>query len=101
MYTTRSPGRHIRHRVRPLLATAALLLLGATAQAQNGAIAGTVSIPVVATNQAIHLNPPVRITILKRGVVQPAYGQPGGGVEVILVNGSPPNTVTGPKQIPP
>jgi len=40
-------------------------------------------------------------TILKRGVAQPTYGQPGGGVEVIFVNGSPPQTVTGPVQIPP
>lgn len=43
MYTTRSPGRHVRFRVRPILASAALLLFGATAQAQNGVIAGTVS----------------------------------------------------------
>lgn len=47
------------------------------------------------------INPPVTMTILKRGVVQPAYGQPGGGVEVIFVKGSPSQTVTGPTQIPP
>jgi len=47
------------------------------------------------------IHPPAKKTILKRGVVQPANGQPGGGVEVIFVNGSPPQTVTGPKQIPP
>lgn len=40
-------------------------------------------------------------TRLQRGVAQPAYGQPGGGVEVIFVNGSPDKTVTGPAQIPP
>jgi hypothetical protein len=40
-------------------------------------------------------------TSLQRGVAQSAYGQPGGGVEVIFVNGSPDNTVTGPAQIPP
>jgi hypothetical protein len=52
---------------------------------------------------AVHLftiDPPLR-TKLKRGVAQPAYGQPGGGVEVIFVNGSPDKTVTGPAQIPP
>jgi hypothetical protein len=52
---------------------------------------------------AVHvftIAPPVK-TKLKRGVAQPAYGQPGGGVEVIFVNGSPDNTVTGPAQIPP
>lgn len=51
---------------------------------------------------AVHvftIDPP--ITILKRGIAQPAYGQPGGGVEVIFVNGSPHKTVTGPAQIPP
>ena len=52
---------------------------------------------------AVHvftIEPPLR-TRLQRGVAQPAYGQPGGGVEVIFVNGSPNNTVTGPGQIPP
>lgn len=37
---------------------------------------------------------------LKRGTTQPAYGQPGGGVEVIFVNGLPDGTVTGPTTIP-
>ena len=46
------------------------------------------------------IEPPLR-TRLQRGVAQPAYGQPGGGVEVIFVNGSPGRTVTGPAQIPP
>jgi hypothetical protein len=39
-------------------------------------------------------------TDLQRGTVAPANNQPGGGVEVIFVNGSPDGTVTGPKQIP-
>lgn len=39
-------------------------------------------------------------TDLKRGVAQPAYNQPGGGVEVIFVNGSPDGSVTGPTEIP-
>lgn len=52
---------------------------------------------------AVHvftIEPPLR-TRLQRGIAQPAYGQPGGGVEVIFVNGSPDKTVTGPAQIPP
>lgn len=52
---------------------------------------------------AVHvftIKPPLK-TRLQRGVAQPAYGQPGGGVEVIFVNGSPDKTVTGPAQIPP
>jgi hypothetical protein len=47
------------------------------------------------------IDPPALGTILQRGIAQPAYGQPGGGVEVIFMNGSPDKTVTGPKQIPP
>jgi len=52
---------------------------------------------------AVHvftIEPPLR-TRLQWGVAQPAYGQPGGGVEVIFVNGSPDRTVTGPAQISP
>ena len=52
---------------------------------------------------AVHvftIEPPLG-TGLQRGVAQPAYGQPGGGVEVIFVNGSPDKTVTGPALIPP
>jgi len=52
---------------------------------------------------AVHvftIDPPVR-TKLKCGITQPVYGQSGGGVEVIFVNGSPDKTVTGPVQIPP
>lgn len=56
--------------------------------------------PAPAVNE-FTIDPPPRKTILKRGIAQPAYGQPGGGVEVIFVNGSPDKTVTGPKQIPP
>ena len=43
---------------------------------------------------------PPRKTNLKRGIAQPAYGEPGGGVEVIFVNGSPDGTVRGPETIP-
>jgi hypothetical protein len=37
---------------------------------------------------------------LQRGTAQPASSQPGGGVEVIFVNGLPDGTVTGPVTIP-
>ena len=39
-------------------------------------------------------------TELQRGTVQPANNQPGGGVEVIFVKGTPDGTVTGPVTIP-
>lgn len=45
------------------------------------------------------IKPPMD-TDLKRGTVQPANNQAGGGVEVIFVNGSPDGTVTGPVKIP-
>ncbi len=43
MYATRSPGQLLRPHARSVFATAALLLLGATAQAQTGVIVGTIS----------------------------------------------------------
>jgi hypothetical protein len=43
---------------------------------------------------------PAADTNLQRGTVAPANNQPGGGVEVIFVNGSPDGTVTGPATIP-
>ena len=43
---------------------------------------------------------PAKDTDLKRGTVQPANNQPGGGVEVIFVNGVPDGTVSGPAIIP-
>lgn len=39
-------------------------------------------------------------TIVQCGVVEPAYGQPGGGVEVIFTTGTQPKTVTGRDKIP-
>jgi hypothetical protein len=39
-------------------------------------------------------------TNLQRGTTQPAFGQPGGGVEVIFTNGTQSQTVTGPVKIP-
>lgn len=56
--------------------------------------------PMPAVN-VFTVDPPTPGPILQRGIAQPAYGQPGGGVEVIFVNGSPDKTVTGPKQIQP
>jgi len=43
---------------------------------------------------------PDKDTSIQRGTVEPAFGQPGGGIEVIFPNGTQPNTVTGPVQIP-
>jgi hypothetical protein len=43
---------------------------------------------------------PAKDAEVKRGTVQPANNQPGGGVEVIFVNGLPDGTVTGPVTIP-
>lgn len=39
-------------------------------------------------------------TVIQKGIVQPAYGQPGGGVEVIFTTGTDANTVSGPEKIP-
>lgn len=52
---------------------------------------------------AIHrftIQPPAG-TQLQRGIAQPAYGQPGGGVEVIFTAGSPDQTVALPPDIIP
>jgi hypothetical protein len=43
---------------------------------------------------------PAKDEELQRGTVQPANGQPGGGVEVIFVKGLPDRTVSGPVTIP-
>lgn len=45
------------------------------------------------------ISPPSDVD-LKRGTAQPANGQPGGGAEVIFVNGLKDGTVTGPTTIP-
>jgi hypothetical protein len=39
-------------------------------------------------------------TDIQQGIVEPAFGQQGGGVEVIFTNGTQPKTVTGPTKIP-
>jgi hypothetical protein len=52
---------------------------------------------------AIHrftIQPPAG-TNLQRGIAHPAYGQPGGGVEVIFTAGSPDHTVTLPPDVIP
>lgn len=43
---------------------------------------------------------PPSATTIQRGTVQPAYGQPGGGVEVLFPRGTTDRTVTGPDVIP-
>ena len=50
-------------------------------------------------NKVFTIKPP-EDTKLKRGIVEPAYGESGGGVEVIFVDGSPDGTVSGPEIIP-
>ena len=44
---------------------------------------------------------PGKDTIYREGVVQPAYGRKGGGVEVIFDRGTDDKTVTGPAVLPP
>jgi hypothetical protein len=43
---------------------------------------------------------PQKDTTVQVGIVQPAYDQPGGGVEVLFTEGTQPRTVTGPEKIP-
>ena len=43
---------------------------------------------------------PPEETKLQRGIVEPAYGETGAGVEVIFVDGSPDGTVYGPDELP-
>ena len=43
---------------------------------------------------------PLKDTLIQRGIVQPDFGQPGGGVEVLFGGGTAANTVTGPASIP-
>lgn len=52
----------------------------------------------MSANNVFTIKPPSG-TKLKQGIVEPAYGETGGGVEVIFVDGSPENTVTGPVKI--
>jgi len=50
-------------------------------------------------NQRFTISPP-QATPLQRGIAQPAFGETGGGVEVIFIDGTPDNTVDGPEEIP-
>jgi hypothetical protein len=43
---------------------------------------------------------PLKDAAIRRGIVQSAFGQPGGGVEVLFCDGTAANTVTGPGKIP-
>jgi hypothetical protein len=53
----------------------------------------------ISANNVFTILPPEK-TRLQRGIVEPAYGEPGGGVEVIFVDGTPDYTVSGPEKIP-
>jgi hypothetical protein len=55
--------------------------------------------PTPATN--VFTSRPHAGTPIKRGTVAPAFGQPGGGVEVIFPTGTQAGTTTGPVSIPP
>ena len=55
--------------------------------------------PAPAVNK-FELKPPTQIQV-RRGTVSPAYGQPGGGKEVIFDNGAPANTFQLRSTIPP
>ena len=43
---------------------------------------------------------PHKDTVIQYGIVEPAFGQPGGGVEVLFRDGTHAGTVTGPEKIP-
>lgn len=43
---------------------------------------------------------PLKDTVYREGIVQPAHGHKGGGVEVIFDNGTDKNTVSGPAVLP-
>ncbi len=43
---------------------------------------------------------PLKDTVYREGIVQPAYGHKGGGVEVIFDNGTGKDTVSGPAVLP-
>ena len=43
---------------------------------------------------------PNAATSIQTGTVAPAFGQPGGGVEVVFPAGTQPATVTGPTKLP-
>lgn len=52
---------------------------------------------------AVHefeLQPPIPVTV-RRGIAQPAHGQPGGGAEVIFDWGAPARTLIGHRELPP
>lgn len=47
-----------------------------------------------------HRIDPLKDTVYREGIVQPAYGHKGGGVEVIFDNGTGKDTVCGPAVLP-
>ena len=58
------------------------------------------ALPNSAPASYVFTGKPKKDTVIQRGTVAPAYGQPGGGVEVYFKDGTQPNTVTGPDKIP-
>jgi hypothetical protein len=58
------------------------------------------ALPNPAPASYVFTGKPKKDTVIQRGSVEPAYGQPGGGVEVLFKKGTQPNTVTGPMKIP-
>jgi hypothetical protein len=58
------------------------------------------ALPNTAPASYVFTGKPKTDTVIQRGIVAPAYGQPGGGVDVYFKDGTQPNTVTGPVKIP-
>jgi hypothetical protein len=58
------------------------------------------ALPNPAPASYVFTGKPKKDTVIQRGTVAPAYGQPGGGVEVYFKDTTQPNTVTGPDKIP-
>jgi hypothetical protein len=58
------------------------------------------ALPNPAPASYVRTGRPNKGTKIQRGTAQPAFGQPGGGAEVIFPKGTQPNTITGPVQIP-
>lgn len=58
------------------------------------------ALPDPAPASYVFIIKPDKDTDIQRGIVEPAFDQPGGGAEVFFENGTQPKTVTGPTKIP-
>lgn len=56
------------------------------------------ALPAGNTAQYVFTIKPLKDTKIKKGIVQPNFGQPGGGVEIFFVNGTSPKTVAFPPE---